>query len=149
MRYSRQNKILDIINSQEVDTQDKLAELLRESGYNVTQATVSRDIKELQLFKTLSASGKYRYSAGPDMNKPAPDRFVRIIRETLQSVNSSGNIIVLKTLNGCANAAAETIDSMNIPGILGSIAGDNTIFLVADDRADVYALVLQFNEMMS
>jgi transcriptional regulator of arginine metabolism len=148
MRYSRQNKILDIINSHEVDTQEKLAEFLRQNGFDVTQATVSRDIKELQLLKTLSASGKYRYTVGTDLNKPTPDRFVKIIRETIQSVNSSGNIIVIKTLNGCANAAAETIDSMNIDDIIGTIAGDNTIFMVAGDSNKVPALVRMFNEML-
>jgi len=149
MRYSRQNKILDLINTQEIDTQERLAELLKESGYNVTQATVSRDIKELQLIKTLSATGKYKYAASADYNKPTPDRFVKILQETVQSVASSGNIIVVKTLSGCANAAAETVDSMNIHGVLGTIAGDNTIFLVIDDPANAPGLVNQFNEMIS
>ena len=149
MRYSRQNKILDLISSVEVDTQERLAELLKESGYNVTQATVSRDIKELQLYKTLSASGKYKYTAASDINRLTPDRYVKIVRETIQSINSSGNIIVIKTLNGCANAAAETVDSMNIPEIIGTIAGDNTIFLVIDDPVNVPSLIQKFSDMIS
>ena len=106
MRYSRQNKILDIINSHEVETQERLVALLRKSGYKVTQATISRDIKELQLVKTLSPSGKYKYTVGANIEQPISDRYIKIFKETIQTVASSGNIIVVKTLSGCANAAA-------------------------------------------
>lgn len=148
MRYSRQNKILDIINTHEVETQDKLVSLLKKSGYKVTQATISRDIKELQLVKTLSASGKYKYTIGTNVDQPISDRYIKIFRETIQTIEASGNIIVVKTLSGCANAAAEAIDTLNLPNIIGSLAGDNTIFLVANDPANVSALVNRFNEMM-
>jgi transcriptional regulator of arginine metabolism len=138
---------LELINSYEIDTQEKLAALLKKSGYKVTQATISRDIKELQLLKTMSPSGKYKYavSAGPD--RPVTDRFVKIFRETVQSVEYSGNIIVIKTLSGCANAAAEAIDSLSFANILGSIAGDNTLMLVADDAANAPAITARFNEL--
>jgi len=148
MRYSRQNKILDLINTYEVETQDKLVDLLKKSGYNVTQATISRDIKELQLIKTLSPSGRYKYTVGVNQDQPLSDRFITIFKETIKTVASSGNIIVIKTLSGCANAAGEAIDSMNFPNIIGSIAGDNTIFLVANDPENVPALVNQFTEMI-
>lgn len=148
MRYSRQNKILDIINTYEVETQDKLVELLRKSGYQVTQATISRDIKELQLIKTLSPSGRYKYTVGVTPDQPVSDRFVTIFRETIKSVASSGNIIVVKTLSGCANAAAEAIDTMNLPDVIGSIAGDNTFILIVNDPANVPSLVNRFNEMI-
>jgi transcriptional regulator of arginine metabolism len=147
MRYSRQNKILELINGHEIDTQEKLAALLKKSGYKVTQATVSRDIKDLQLVKTLTPSGKHKYtvSAGPD--RPVSDRLVKIFRETVQSIEHSGNIIVIKTLSGCANAACEAIDSMHFASILGSIAGDNTLMLVADETANVAAIAARFNEL--
>lgn len=148
MRYSRQNKILDIINTHEVETQDKLVSLLRKSGYKVTQATISRDIKELQLIKTLSSTGKYKYTIGVSVDQPISDRFVKIFRETIQTVESSGNIIVVKTLSGCASAAGEAIDSLNFPNVIGSIAGDNTLLLVANDPSNVPALVSKFNEMI-
>ncbi|MBR0596380.1 arginine repressor [Sinanaerobacter chloroacetimidivorans] len=148
MRYSRQNKILDIINTHEVETQERLVSLLRKSGYKVTQATISRDIKELQLVKTLSPSGKYKYTVGVSVDQPVSDRFIKIFKETIQSVSSSGNIIVVKTLSGCASAAAEAIDSLNFPNVIGSLAGDNTIFLVANDPSNVPALMNKFNEMI-
>ncbi|MDD2190509.1 MAG: arginine repressor [Eubacteriales bacterium] len=148
MRYSRQNKILDIINTYEVETQERLASLLRKSGYKVTQATISRDIKELQLIKTLSSSGKYKYTVGASVDQPISDRYVKIFKETIQTVAYSGNIIVVKTLQGCANAACEAVDTLNFPYVVGSIAGDNTIFLVISDPEKVPALVNRFNDMI-
>lgn len=148
MRHSRQNKILDIINSHEVETQEILVSLLKKSGYKVTQATISRDIKELQLVKTLSSSGKYKYTVGASVDQPISDRYVKIFKETIQTVAYSGNVIVVKTLHGCANAACEAIDNLNLPNVVGSIAGDNTIFLVVSDPENVSALVNRFNEMI-
>ncbi len=148
MRYSRQNKILDLINTYEVETQERLVALLRKSGYKVTQATISRDIKELQLVKTLSSTGKYKYTVANTIDQPISDRYVKIFRETIQTVAASGNIIVVKTLSGCANAAGEAIDTLNFPNIVGCIAGDNTLFLVINDPANVPSLVSRFNDMI-
>ena len=148
MRYSRQNRIIEIITNTEVDTQEKLAALLRESGFEVTQATISRDIKELQLVKTLSSSGKYKYAVSTSKDLPVTDRFIKIFRQTVTSVDSSGNIILVKTLPGCANAAGEAIDNSNLPHIKGSIAGDNTLLLVADKEENVPAIIDEFNKML-
>jgi transcriptional regulator of arginine metabolism len=148
MRYSRQNKILDIINEYEVETQDKLAALLKEYDYDVTQATISRDIKELHLIKTLSSTGKYKYAAAVNMNAPISDRFVNIFRETIKSVICAGNLIVVKTLSGCANAAGEAIDSLNFPHIVGSVAGDNTLLVIIDDAEHATDVVEQLNDML-
>jgi len=148
MRYSRQNKILDIINSHEVETQDMLVSLLKKAGYQATQATVSRDIKELQLIKTLSPSGRYKYAVSSAAEQPPSERFVTIFKETIKAVNSSGNIIVIKTLSGCANAAGEAIDTMNMSHVVGSVAGDNTILLVIDDPANVPDLVKRFHDIL-
>ena len=148
MRYSRQNKILDIINTHEVETQEKLVELLHKAGYKVTQATISRDIKDLQLIKTLSSNGRYKYTVGANTDQPVSDRFVKIFRETIQSISSAGNIIVIKTLSGCANAAAEAIDTSSLPHAVGSIAGDNTIFLLVDEPENIPALLARFNDMI-
>lgn len=149
MRYSRQNKIIELINSREIDTQENLANLLREDGFIVTQATVSRDIKELQLVKVLTASGKYKYAVSSHKDAPASERFSRIFKETIVSFDSSGNIIVVKTLSGCAAAAAEAIDNCNIPGVIGSIAGDNTIFLLADSEDNVADIIGQFRRLLN
>jgi transcriptional regulator of arginine metabolism len=137
-----------MITDYEIDTQEKLANMLKESGFDVTQATVSRDIRELQIVKALTASGKYKYTVSGNLEHPVTDRFVKIFKETIQSVVSSGNIIVVKTLSGCANAAAESIDSLDFPHVLGSIAGDNTLLLIADDQANVPALLKEFDELL-
>lgn len=148
MRYLRQNKILDIISSHEVETQDQLVNLLKKAGYKVTQATISRDIKDLQLIKTQTPSGRYKYSISVSQEQPVSDRFAKIFKETIKSVASSGNMVVIKTLTGCANAACEAIDTMDFPHIIGSIAGDNTIFLVVNDPSNVSGLVKRFSEMI-
>ncbi len=136
MRISRQNKILELIEQYEIETQDKLATLLREYGFEVTQATVSRDIKELQLVKTLTSSGKYKYAVSPSDDGPIPSRLIDIYRSTVRSINKSGNIVLLKCLSGCANAAGEALDSMAMHHVIGSVAGDNTLLLVVDDPAN-------------
>lgn len=149
MRISRQNKILDLIEEYEIETQDKLVSLLRKYGYDVTQATVSRDIKELQLVKTLSSSGKYRYSAAAGEDRMVSDRLSNIFRETVKSTAYSGNIVLMKTLSGCANAAAETLDNLGLEHVIGSVAGDNTILLVVDDPEHSPAVVEHLNSLLS
>lgn len=149
MRYSRQNKILELISRYEVGTQEELCQLLKSSGYDVTQATVSRDIKELQLVKTLSSEGKYKYAVSTAADGPANDRFVKIFKETILSVKSAGNIVLIKTLTGCGNAAGEAIDSLGIPNTIGSVAGDNTILLVAESEECVPNILEKFNEILS
>ncbi len=149
MRYSRQNKILDIITNNEIETQEKLAQMLKESGFEVTQATISRDIRELQLVKILTPEGKYKYAVSASQDMPVTNRLIQIFRGTVRSVASSGNIIVVKTLSGCANAAAEAIDNINLNHTVGSVAGDNTIFILVDDPANVEGLVRQLNETMA
>ena len=148
MKASRQVTILEVIHNQEIETQEELADALREHGFQVTQATISRDIKELQLVKTLSSSGKYKYAVSTSKDLPVSDRFVKIFRQTVTSVDSSGNIIIVKTLSGCANAAGEAIDTSNMPHIKGSLAGDNTLLLIADDPENVPAIIDEFNKML-
>jgi transcriptional regulator of arginine metabolism len=148
VRYTRQNRIVELISSEEIDTQERLADRLRESGFVVTQATISRDIKELQLVKSPLPGGRYRYTL-PDVSvKSLTDRFVKIFKETIQGVDSSGNMLVVKTLTGCANAACEAIDSLDFEHIIGTIAGDNTIFAVLDSPASAKATVKEFEELI-
>ncbi|MDR1028480.1 MAG: arginine repressor, partial [Clostridiales Family XIII bacterium] len=111
-------------------------------------ATISRDIRELQLVKTLTASGRYRYAVADGVDHPINDRFVKIFKETIRSVATSGNIVVVKTLSGCAPAAAESVDSLGFPHVLGTLAGDNTFLLIADDPANVPALMKEFEELL-
>ncbi len=149
MRYSRQNKILELISKHEIETQDKLASMLREEGYEVTQATISRDIKELQLIKVLSASGKYKYAVSKRPDAPISDRFVKIFKETVISFSFVKNLILVKTLSGCGSAAAEAIDNIGILHIAGTVAGDNTLLVVADDDDNVEEILDIFNSMLT
>ena len=148
MRYTRQNRIVELISENVVDTQEKIAELLGASGFEVTQATVSRDIKELQLVKTPYGSGKYKYTLPEHNTRQQTDRFGKIFKDTIVSAVSSGNMIVVKTLTGCASAACEAIDSLEFSHILGSLAGDNTVFIVCDDAENAAALALRFEELI-
>jgi len=148
MRYTRQNKIVELITACEVDTQEKLAELLRKSGFDVTQATVSRDIKDLQLVKTTAVSGQYKYTLPEQAAKQTTERFTKIFKDTVQMVSFSGNMVVIKTLTGCANAACEAIDSLEFPHILGTLAGDNTVFIVCDSPKNVSELAARFESLL-
>lgn len=135
-RANRQLKILDIISKHDVDTQEELVDYLRSEGFAVTQATVSRDIKEMGIIKTLSSDGRhYKYAAQQTKEATAADKFLSMFKNTVISIKSSGNLIVLKTEAGSAGPAAELIDKLSYDEVLGVIAGDNTIF-VAVDRLD-------------
>ena len=136
MRYSRQNKILELIGSEEVDTQEKLVELLNEQGFKATQATVSRDIKELGLVKTSKKGGKSYYIQTPE-RMPDDQKYSSILRQTVIDIRRAENIIVIHTMNGCANAAAEVIDRISPECVVGTLAGDNTIFVAVDSNSNV------------
>ncbi|MEG0291449.1 MAG: arginine repressor [Anaerovoracaceae bacterium] len=148
MRNKRHNAIIDLISNNEIETQEKLCDLLKKEGFNVTQATVSRDIKELQLVKDLSASNKYKYSIRQDNNGPINDRFVKIFKETIIKVDYAENQIIVKTLSGCGPAAGEAIDSLKFDHVVGSIAGDNTILLIVDSKENVPGLIEEFNKIL-
>lgn len=149
MRIARQNKILELIEAHEIDTQEKLVPLLAEHGFDVTQATISRDIKELNLIKTIGPSGRYRYSVSKSQDGPVSNRLSNIYRETVQSITYSGNIVLMKTLSGCANAAGETLDNLGLDHVIGSVAGDNTLLLVIDDPANSPDVVDHLNSLLN
>lgn len=149
MRLSRQNKILEIIKTNEVETQDQLLTLLRDAGYNVTQATVSRDIRELQLIKGQTKEGKYKYISGNYDNRPISERFIKIFRETTLSYACAQNLIVVKTLPGCSGAAGEAIDCLSLEHIVGSIAGDNTLLVIVDSEENVPYITTEFDKILN
>ena len=148
MKNARQTAILSIIEQNDIETQDELASKLREMGIDVTQATVSRDIKELRLLKVLSGTGGYKYATADKAEHGLSERFVRMFKDSVLSVASAGNIVVLKTLSGSANVAGEAIDSMRLPEILGTMAGDNTVFAVVQNEAVAADAVNRFREML-
>ena len=140
MKTSRQEEILRIIEKHEVETQEELANHLRAVGYKVTQATVSRDIKELRLIKIAGKQSAYCYAKPGRHETAVNDRMIRLLSDSLTDIDFSGQIVVVKTLSGSANVAAEAIDNMNWQEVLGTIAGDNTIFIAVrteNDAADI------------
>ncbi|MBR3109155.1 MAG: arginine repressor [Clostridia bacterium] len=148
MKNARQTAILSIIEQNDIETQEELASKLRDMGIVVTQATVSRDIKELRLLKVLSGTGGYKYATADKAEHGLSERFVRMFKDSVLSVCSAGNIVVLKTLSGSANVAGEAIDSMRLPEILGTMAGDNTVFAVVQNESVAVDMVKRFQEML-
>ena len=139
MKQARQNAIRAILAAQPVQTQEELAEALRSQGYQVTQATVSRDIRELRLIRRPGQEGGYVYAEPEEVPGEVSDRLIRLLRDSVLSVEVAGQMIVVKTMSGAASTAAETLDNLEMQDVLGSIAGDNTIFLAARDHASALA----------
>ena len=148
MKISRQTKILEIIESGQIDTQEELVRRLREAGFRATQATVSRDIKELSLVKTTTPDGRQVYSAFKDVNTLYDDRVHNVFRESVIHVDSAYFLVVLHTLPAMAQGAALAIDSLEWPEIVGTIAGDDTIFVAVRQQDDVNRLIVKFRELM-
>lgn len=148
MKSARQIAILELIGESSIETQEELAKALRNRGFQVTQATVSRDIKELRLVKALSPDGTYHYATADKSCSGLNERLVRMFSETVVSMNSVYNQIVLRTLPASANIAAEAIDSLRWPEILGTIAGDNTILLIVRSVEEVTTVRERLNAMM-
>lgn len=148
MKTVRQMAILDLIEKQVIETQEELAEALRARGIKVTQATVSRDIKELRLLKVLTPTGVYKYATADKAENGMSDRLIRMLSESLLSVAPSNNLVVVKTLNGSANVAAEALDSLRWPEILGTLAGDNTILLIIRTQEETGGVVSRIQEMI-
>lgn len=140
MKNKRQEKIIEIIETQAIETQEALQEKLRECGFDVTQATVSRDIKELRLTKVSSRGNRYKYAVLDSDDPRQTAKYVNIMKETVISVQCAQNMLVVKTFSGMAAAAAAAIDSLMCDEIIGSIAGDDTIFAVAENETRAQSL---------
>ena len=150
MKSKRQEKILELIADHDVETQEQLLEELKSCGFQTTQATISRDIKQLRIIKELGASGTYRYNT---TTKPAEHTFSAklniIFRQCVTSVDYTQNIMVIKTMPGLAPAACSALDGMNLHEILGTIAGDDTGFLVMRDTASAAELCSEIREQIA
>lgn len=135
MKFQRQARILDLIQDQEIETQEELSEKLRNLGYDTTQATISRDIRELRLIKILSAqSGKYKYAvASSEVENSFTTRLRNIFRECVTDVRAAQNMVVIKTLPGLGQAAAMAIDAQRDTRVVGTLGGDDTVFVVMQD----------------
>lgn len=149
MKFQRQAKILDLIEHQEIETQEELSARLCDLGYDTTQATVSRDIKELRLVKTLSSDGKYYYTtSAKEAENSFSGRLRNIFRECVTSIDSAQNMVVIKTLPGLGSAAAIAIDSMRISQVVGTLAGDDTVFIVMRDTESALAMAEDTREIL-
>ena len=149
MKDSRQSVILQIISEREIETQAQLIEALAERGIPSTQATLSRDIKQLHLIKELGSSGKYHYVvSGNSRNNDRDIRLRKIFRESVTSFAVAQNIIVIKTLPGLASAACSTLDSMHIETLAGTLAGDDTAFLAMKDNEAAEQFCHEIDEML-
>ena len=136
MKNVRQSEILKIVQSKDVDTQEQLLEELRTRGFTTTQATISRDIKELRLVKELTGAGTYRYAPSDRKVSSASDARLRnIFKEGVVSVDVAQNIVVMHTMPGLASAACSALDAMDIDGMVGSLAGDDTGILIMRDNS--------------
>ena len=134
MKSKRQAKIMEIISTTNVETQEQLLQELQEAGFTSTQATISRDIKELRIVKELTSFGTYRYTtAAKEVPNTFSTRLNTIFRECVTNFDYAQNIIVIHTLPGLANAAASAVDAMNMSVVLGTLAGDDTVFIVMRD----------------
>jgi transcriptional regulator of arginine metabolism len=145
MKHSRHDKILELIGENDISTQEELLNLLRGSGFDVTQATVSRDIKQLRLVKTLSGNGKYIYTAGKSEPKDLSYKFDTLVAESTVKLDHVGNLIIVKCYSGLANAVCAALDSMHFDGVVGTISGDDTFMIImrTEAQADVLFALLE------
>lgn len=134
MKAKRQAAIRILLKEKMIQTQEELAEALRRDGFQVTQATVSRDMKEMHLIKVPFEEGGYRYAEPENGWSGINERLVRMLRDCVLSTEAAGQMVVVKTMSGAASTAAEALDTLEMPEIAGSIAGDNTIFLAVRDH---------------
>ena len=150
MKSQRQAKIMEIISTINVETQEQLLAQLQEAGFTSTQATISRDIKELRIVKELTSFGTYRYTtAARELPATFSARLNTIFRECVTGFDYAVNIIVIHTLPGLANAAASALDAMNLSVILGTIAGDDTVLVVMRDQNAAAAFCGEIKSLMS
>jgi len=148
MKVSRQSKILEIIEKYQIETQEDLAEHLKQEGFHVTQATVSRDIKELRLIKVSGSDGRQQYASMKDMGALYDERVANVFRESVLTVDTAAFLVVIRTLPAMGQAAALAIDGMEWPEIVGTIAGDDTIFVAVRKEEDVMNIALRFRKLM-
>ncbi len=148
MKRNRQEKLLELISRYEIDTQDELIARLCDSGFDVTQATVSRDIRELKIVKMMTRKGSYRYVLPRESNENSGHKFSTALIDSIIHVDAACNLVVIKTYPGLANAVAVGIDQMKFPQILGCVAGDDTILVATRDFESAAAVAERLHELL-
>lgn len=140
MKTKRQTKMLELIKKHDIETQEELSDYLQKEGYQVTQATVSRDIRELKLTKVAMSNGRQKYAALTEANEDLSEKYTRVFRDAFVSMDMAQNILVIKTVSGMAMAVAAAIDAMHLHEIVGCIAGDDTIMCAVRSVDDTIAV---------
>lgn len=148
MKVNRHAKIVELINKYQIETQDELAEYLNEAGFKVTQATVSRDIRDLKLTKVPTENGRQKYAVLQSAQNGMTEKYVRILRDGFSSMDMAQNILVLKTVSGMAMAVAAALDAMNWNEIVGCIAGDDTIMCAVRTVDDTILLMEKIKKLL-
>ena len=148
MKLARHSQIIRLIQEQDIETQEELAEKLNQAGYRVTQATVSRDIKELKLSKVTKPGGRSKYAVMQDPSQELRGKHIRVLKEAFLSMDMAQNILVIKTVSGMAMAAAAALDEMHLPEVVGCIAGDNTIMCAIHSADEVIRVTDKIRRMM-
>lgn len=149
MKVGRQSKIIELINKYDIETQEELADLLTEANYNVTQATISRDIRELKLTKVAGDDGKQKYIVLNNSESGLSEKYVRVLKDGFISMDMAQNIIVIKTVSGMAMAVAAALDALHIRGIMGCIAGDDTVMCVIKTTEETISVIEKLNKLIN
>lgn len=149
MKLARQSKIIELIRSHDIETQEELAKMLMESGFVVTQATVSRDIRELKLTKVQGEGGNSKYAILKEQETNFNERFIHVLVDGFDTMDKAQNMVVVRTLQGMAMAVAAAIDALGFNEVVGSIAGDDTIFLATRSENDAVRLMERINRVVN
>ena len=148
MKTKRQTKMLELIKKHDIETQEELSDYLQKEGYQVTQATVSRDIRELKLTKVAMSNGRQKYAALTEANEDLSEKYTRVFRDAFVSMDMAQNILVIKTVTGMAMAVAAAIDAMHLHEIVGCIAGDDTIMCAVRSVDDTIAVMSRLRKLV-
>lgn len=147
MKVTRHKKIIELISQYDIETQEELAQRLNDAGYNVTQATISRDIRELKLTK-MSMGQKQKYVLIQNKSSDLDEKYIRILRDGFTSMDMAQNILVVKTVSGMAMAVAAALDALNLDEIVGCIAGDDTIMCAIRSVEDTHKVIAKLNRIL-
>ena len=148
MKTKRQTKMLELIKKHDIETQEELSDYLQKEGYQVTQATVSRDIRELKLTKVAMSNGRQKYAALTEANEDLSEKYTRVFRDAFVSMDMAQNSLVIKTVSGMAMAVAAAIDAMHLHEIVGCIAGDDTIMCAVRSVDDTIAVMSRLRKLV-
>ena len=148
MKTKRQTKMLELIKKHDIETQEELSDYLQKEGYQVTQATVSRDIRELKLTRVAMSNGRQKYAALTEANEDLSEKYTRVFRDAFVSMDMAQNILVIKTVSGMAMAVAAAIDAMHLHEIVGCIAGDDTIMCAVRSVDDTIAVMSRLRKLV-